>query len=750
MTELTETAKRILRKRYFLKDDAGNPKEDFPALCKRVVDHVYVNDQLGLDNAYQALLNLEFLPNSPCLVNAGTVSGGLSACFVVGNKDDSTHGLFFTIEEFAHVARKGGGCGTTFNHIRPRGAKVHSSTHTQACGVVEHMRMISEAMNSFTQGGFRGMANMGTLRVDHPEILDFIQCKTRKRALRTLIREDITGLYDSLMSNLSPQLEIVLDRFIANFNISVLIPDWFMTLVLHNKWDANIDLWFDKPSDVYGTATVREIWNAICKSAWESGDPGVMFIDTINRTSPYRFSNQEIEATNPCSEQALPPYGACNLGSIALQRFYDPDSGVDWERLRGVIQTGVRFLDNVVQTCDFPTQNFEVWAALNRPVGLGVMGFADLLLLNKIKYDSLEAVKFAEKLAGFIFATAQQASVDLAKQRGTPECARFEELGYRRNVTIVSIAPTGTISQIAGCQGSGIEPIFAPKTLRFDNTGSSVVDHELANEDYFQCAVDEERNGEREVSVDGHLNMLAVWNRHCDSGVSKTINMRNSATVDDVQDVYRNAFLAGVRSVSLYRNGCKKVQVLNTVEPDVFGGDGQPRDTVLPAVAFEAKAEGIDWFIFVGLQGGKPFEVFARTKFNQLNLEKPLEIVRVKSRHYQLRYKGGDVVLENVLSNEYPEVDYETRRVSMELRHGVPIEFILKQIAGSSLSVSSFAKCLGRIFHEFLSADDLEKLEQKPHGRCKECGSDNVEVRHEGRCFTLQCMSCGDTLSKCG
>ncbi len=1231
---LTEVAENICRKRYYRKDDDGNPTEDWEGAAHRIVDHVCKKeDDKFKKKIFNLIYNTQFLPNSPCIVNSGTNVGGLLACFVTKSPEDSWIGMMENLSNFGHIARRGGGCGVDFSLIRPEGDPVFGSTHAKACGPIEHMRVVSEAMSSITQAGFRGMANMGTLRVSHPDVMKFIVCKQRDRALKTLLKEDIFNHYDQLSENTHAHLDIVLDKFISNFNISVVATDEFMNKV---KADEDFDLVFgDK---VYATVKARDIFDAIVQNAWKNGDPGFLFYDRMN-DAPYQWSKQEITATNPCfhgdtlvavadgrnfvsikqlaeegkdvplyscdpetgainikwgrnprftrknvklvkvkfddggeiivtpdhkivlrnrehkkaqelqsgdsvmsmtkfnfvvgsckywgigrgqgkswksehrmvyeffndkiktssvihhkdfngenndinnleemdhgehsayhrqfnnpmthwypnateeerqryhdnmsaatsgdkngmygrqhskksknkigsktkercqdtdylksfsealklgwnedsklkqsknkkqdwkegkydvlksplvtktcehcgeeftrkdfiakrlrfcsqecgnqqdlsneeimdnaclftemnyhypsastwenfedgicsrelirtrfgnfcnlsdelidngvfanlpknckssakmvagaivrwtidngkepsqvemvnnicsqqtinrkggyvsltdlansmcseqcvnhkvvsveslditddvynitvddyhnlciwtsdstttktadsrrhnirkfrtivavncGEQQLPPYGSCNLGSIAVSKFYDEETKeIAWTKLRNAIHTSVQFLDDVIEINQFPTDEFAKWAKQNRPVGLGVMGWADLLLKMKIAYGSPKSIKLGKELAEFFEKEAHKKSVQLGKERGTPKYCRHDELGHRRNVTTISIAPTGSISLIAGCSSS-IEPIYSPIVFMYNNTGSYEMPHIEADKSYFRCALDKD-NPEREVTWKQHIDMQAAFQAHCDSGISKTINMPNDATIKDVEEAYMRAWKSGCKGVTIYRDGSKTTQVLNTSDKDSFKvgfakSFDRPKEVL--ASIHKVKAEGLEWHIIVGdFDRHVPYEIFAVN--GRVDLPEKGVVVKRKKRHYSLLDLERNVLIDNLAEEEkkiHPKISCETRRFSLELRHGIPPKYICQQIDKSNESLHSFSKAANRVLKKYLS--DEECLEIAEDIVCPSCADNGQTVAMVSEAGCLRCQIC--SYSKCG
>ena len=1237
---LSAVAEDICNKRYFQKDDDGNPIEDWNDLSWRVVNHVCKNEsQEFKDLMHDLILKTEFIPNSPCLVNAGTntKTKGLSACYIVKAPEDSWLSMTETIANFGHVARQGGGAGVSLSNIRPEGDPVFGSTHAKACGPVEHMRMISEVMSSITQSGFRSMAMLSTLRVDHPDILNFIKCKQKERALRTLLKEDFFGHYDQMVKSVDGNLKIILDKFIHNFNISVIVTDDFMEKV---KKDEEYDLVFN--GKVYQTLKARDVFNAIVDNAWRNGDPGFLFYDAMN-DGPYKYSKQEVIAANPCfhgdsmvavadgrnfvsikqlaeegkdvpvyccnpdngnivirwgrsprktrenvnlckvtfddggsvittpdhkillrngkyeevqnlkvgssimtmskfeyishrskyygiirgdgvstkaehkmiykfmnqgitikeeevihhkdfnglnnnienlekmsstahsvyhrkfnnpminwypnatleekqryhdnmsksvsgelngmwgkihsdeskrkigektkkrfknpefrkkhsnslkkimtpqrrkemsiaqkksweegkhdslkaemvtkkcefcgdmfirksykmkilrfcspkcsnhskisnddivsnaiefveqkgqypsvvswdvfenaivsrelirkrfgnfknlnnylvekgvfaevkpnsnmsqkmiagaivnwtikngkepnkkdirkicskksllknggykklidlanqlclehevnhkvisvdmlnekndvynitvdehhnlcifsshkekkdshikhkkrrravsrfrtvvykncGEQVGPNFLVCNLGSIDVSKFYNPQlKDLDWKKLKKTIHCAVQFLDNVIDANIFPTPDFEKWAKENRPIGLGIMGFADLLLKMKIAYGKPKSVELAEKLSLFFKEESHKKSVQLAKERGTPKCCKYEELDHRRGVTLLCIAPTGTISQLANCSHS-IEPIYSSLTIRYDNTGIKTSEHPDADKPYFRCAVDGDHK-EREVSIEEHIKIQAAFQKHIDAAVSKTINAPNSCTQEEIEKAFLLSHKLGCKGVTIYRDGSKSAQVLNVKSKNtIYTSNAPKRPKKVEADIFKTIAQGYEWHVIVGKVDGNPYELFAVN--GKVNLPETGYVVKQKKQHYSLLDENDNILIDNLAEQEKDidvNVDKETRRFSLELRHGISPKYIVQQIDRSNDVITSFCKAVTRIFKtKYISAEEAMLIAEDI--ACPECALQGkmTQLVPTGGCWT--CPEEGCFYSRCG
>lgn len=516
---VSKTATRILKQRYF-----GEGETTWEEVVNRVIDYVIPEaSEERKESTREMMLHGYFIPNSPCLVNAGKPGAGLAACFVV-DFPDNIEGIYKTKLDFALIARKGGGCGTSLTKIRPEGAKVAGSTHGYAGGGVKFADTISHDADALTQSGFRAMAIMFTESVYHPDILKFVTAKHEEGR-------------------------------IANANISVVVDDEFMNAV------ANDEKYWTEFNDVkYQEYRARDVFELIVEGMWRNGEPGMLFKTRID-DSPYKYSGQEIFGTNPCSEQPLPPNGVCNLGSIDLSKFYDKGcvKEINWFNLGYAVRWGVRFLDAVIDKTGFPTKEIEQWALENRAIGLGIMGYADLCLMKEIAYGSDEALELLHDILRFISIFAENESVKMGRELGVPKAC--ENLPVpRRNVTLTTIAPTGTISLIAGCS-SGIEPIFSEITIRNDKTGTYTFENNLADKLYFRCAVSS--NGATEVTWEEHIKTLSTAQTFIDSGVSKTVNFPSHTHRETIGKAVILAWKMQCKGLAVYRDGSRDDQVLS-------------------------------------------------------------------------------------------------------------------------------------------------------------------------------------------
>jgi ribonucleoside-diphosphate reductase alpha chain len=553
----------VLRRRYLLKDDDRNIIETPSELFRRVASHVArgeknfkssVTPEEAEERFYRMMRSLEFMPNSPTLMNSGTSLGQLSACFVIP-VEDSIGGIFTALRDMARIHQTGGGTGFSFSWLRPKGDLV-ASTKGEASGPVSFMEIFDKATGVIVQGGRRRGANMGILRCDHPDIVDFIEAKMEK------------------------------DR-LSNFNISVGVTDKFMEAVIR---DRLYDLVNPRTGKRTGSAKARSVFDLIASAAWHTGDPGLIFLDEINRRNPTPEVG-EIESTNPCGELPLLPYESCNLASINLGKMVKGNR-VDREKLEEQIAWGIRFLDDVIEVNQFPLPQIREITFANRKIGLGVMGFADMLISLGIPYNSAEAVDHAERLMRFIRRESLKASQSLATERGVfPNYKKsiYAKRGLRlRNATVNTVAPTGTISMITGCS-SGIEPLFAISFVRNVLSGTRLFEVNPYFEEtartrgfYSQELIAEiARSGSLrkikgvpgdvkqtfvtafDVTPQEHVQIQAAFQRSTDNSVSKTINLPADATVDDVRKIFLLAYQLKCKGITIYRYGSKKDQVLS-------------------------------------------------------------------------------------------------------------------------------------------------------------------------------------------
>ncbi len=729
---LSENALTVLERRYLRKDDEGRPLETPGQMFRRVARHVASaergygdggREQEMEETFHRIMTERTFLPNSPTLMNAGRRLGQLAACFVLP-VEDSMEGIFDSLKNAALIHKSGGGTGFSFSRLRPKNSRV-GTTGGIASGPVSFMKIFNTATEQVKQGGTRRGANMAVLRVDHPDILEFIDCKRQHRQLN-------------------------------NFNISVAVTGAFMSAV---REGGRYDLIDPRSGKAVRTLRAADVYAALTERAWENGDPGILFLDRINRDNPTPELGT-IESTNPCGEQPLLPMEACNLGSINLARFVVERTcgpAVDYDGLREIIRVAVRFLDNVIDVSRYPLPAIRDRVLGNRKIGLGVMGFADLLFRLRIPYHSGEALSLGEEIMAFFQAESREASRALARERGPfpnidKSIYRDREDARFRNATTVTIAPTGTLSIIAGCS-SGIEPLFALSFVRrvMDN------DELIEVNPWFEAAARERgfyspalmdavaRAGTLErvegipedvqtvfvtahdVTPEWHVRMQAAFQKYTDNAVSKTVNLPRDATVEDVRRVYELACELGCKGVTIYRDGSKENQVLR------FGQEGSP-DSGLPGVLERPETlEGFTTKMVTGLGNlyvtvtelnGKPFEVFATIgKSGRSTTAKTEAIGRLVS----LAFRSG--------------VDAQT--VVDQLK-GIGGEHPVFQKDGLVLSIpDAISRVLENRYLKEGTAPRRKKENSLLGETCPECGQ---TISFEEGCMT--CHFCG--FSKCG
>jgi len=558
--KLTVNALEVLRKRYLLKDVneqiIETPAEMFTRVARAVAasEKKYREEPKKSEKTfYDMMTRLEFVPNSPTLFNAGTPLGQLSACFVLP-VGDSLESIFTAVKNMALIEQTGGGVGFDFSRLRPKGDIV-KSTKGIASGPLSFMRVFDVSTEIIKAGGKRRGAMMAILRVDHPDILEFITSKQQP-------------------------------GFLSNFNISAAATDEFMQAV-----ETDSEYWLVNPRDKEKTSKLiaKDVWNLMAQSAWQSGDPGVVFIDEINRHNPTPEVGK-IESTNPCAEQPLLPYESCNLGSINLSRMVE-DGKIAWDKLKVAVRNAVQFLDDVIDANKYPLLETDKITRANRKIGLGVMGFADMLIKLRVPYDSEKALSVGEQLMKFIEEEAHKKSIELGEERGSfPNFDKSiwkDKYGSMRNATVTTIAPTGSISIIAGCS-SGIEPLFAISFIRNVLSGTrlfetnplfelvakergfysgglleeiartgSVQDNDRVPEDVRELFVTA-----LEIRPEWHVRLQAAFQKYTDNAVSKTVNLPSEATVEDVKSVYELAWKLKCKGVTVFRYGSKPEQVL--------------------------------------------------------------------------------------------------------------------------------------------------------------------------------------------
>lgn len=738
---LSENALKVLEKRYFAKDESGRPVEDAEGMFRRVAKAVAQADAPYADQAELALIeaefyammaNLEFLPNSPTLMNAGRPLGQLSACFVLP-VEDTMEGIFDSLKNAALIHKSGGGTGFSFSRLRPKGAAVNS-TGGVASGPVSFMKVFNAATEAVKQGGTRRGANMGILRVDHPDIMEFITAKKDNA--------DIT-----------------------NFNISVGITEAFMKAAAENR---EYELIEPHKKTVAGRLNAREVFDVIVDMAWGNGEPGIIFLDRLNEGNVTPGLG-EIESTNPCGEQPLLPYEACNLGSVNLSLMVkDGANGpeVDFARIGATVNKAVHFLDNVIDVNQYPLPEIDRMTRSTRKIGLGVMGWADLLCRLNIPYNSDQALALAEQVMGFIGDEARQASVKLAEVKGV--FPGFEQSVYCRqglrvrNATTTTIAPTGTLSIIADVS-SGIEPLFALSYIRNVMDNDELLE---TNPLFRQVAVDNGFYSDKlmrtiaaqgtirelaeipphiqtvfvtshDISPEWHVGMQAAFQKYTDNAVSKTVNLSHNATRADVREVFDLAYATGCKGVTIYRDGSRGAQVLNIGK--VNGKEAANADNTAPESGRAAFTPRPRPEITTGFT--EKVKIGCGTIFITVNCDE---------------HGICEVFTNTGRAGGCPSQSEATARlVSIALRSGMDATAIIDQLKGirchstirqKDLKVLSCPDAIGkvieRVFKLQKGGGDENRAIFIAENACPECGK---PVEHEGGCVI--CRHCG--FSKC-
>ena len=753
--QLSQNALTVLERRYLIKNGDGAVVETVDELFWRVATAIAASDKLydssssEKDTAkkfYDIMTNLEFLPNSPTLMNAGRPLGQLSACFVLP-VEDTMEGIFEAIKQAALIHKSGGGTGFSFSRLRPNGSAVNS-TGGVASGPISFMKVFNMATEAVKQGGTRRGANMGILRVDHPDIMEFIDCKSNNKEIN-------------------------------NFNISVGITEKFMQAVENN---TDYDLVEPHNKKVVGKKNAREVFDRIVDAAWRNGEPGIIFLDRLNRDNIVPKMG-EIESTNPCGEQPLLPYESCNLGSINLTKMVKKQAdgyAIDWDKLGSTVKTAVHFLDNVIDANKYPLEIIDFTTKQNRKIGLGIMGWADMLLLLGIAYNSDEAVALAGKVMEFITQTGREESQQLAKTRGAfPNFAQstLPQEKPQRNATITTIAPTGTLSLLAACS-SGVEPVFGYVYIRNIMDGTEMIEvnpilrsvleerglysNELMKKIAAEGSVthiteipEDIRRvfvSAHEVSPEYHIRMQAAFQKYTDNAVSKTVNFSNHATRKEVAQVYSLAFRLDCKGVTIYRDGSRSEQVLNigkvkkdgeeqgapVQQEEVPSITPRPRPDTTTGITERVKIGCGNLYITVNYDDKGICEIFTNTG------------------------KAGGCPSQS---------EATARLASIALRAGIDVHSIIDQLKGircpstirqSGMKCTScpdaIAKAIERVYkqqvalgHWAESEQPAAKPIQKPMetvvaGQMKYCPECGAKLEHEGGCVI--CRNCG--YSKCG
>jgi ribonucleoside-diphosphate reductase alpha chain len=735
--KLSDNALRVLERRYLTKDGEGKVIETPQELFRRVAKHIASAELSYNPNAdvspyeeafYQLMENLEFLPNSPTLMNAGRELGQLSACFVLPIKD-SMESIFDAVKYTALIHKSGGGTGFSFSRLRPERDRV-GSTGGIASGPVSFMRVFDTTTDVIKQGGMRRGANMAILNVEHPDILKFIEAKENSEAL-------------------------------TNFNLSVAVTDEFMKAVGKG---TDYNLVNPRTGDVVDKLNAREVFDKIVDMAWRTGDPGVVFIDEINRHNPTPELGK-IESTNPCGEQPLLPFESCNLGSINLSKMVADKNGqpyIDYDKLSQAVKLAVHFLDNVIEVNQFPLPEIAEMTKTTRKIGLGVMGFADMLIQLGIPYDSEQGLAVAEEIAHFISAEADKTSIELAQERGVfpafqgsiydmPDGPRF------RNASRTTIAPTGSLSIIANCS-SGIEPLFALSYVRHILEGEEFIEvnpyfEEAAKKGgvYSPELMKQLAEGKRlkdieevpeeikklfvtahDISPEWHVKMQAVFQKFTDSAVSKTVNFPHEATPGDVAKVYMLAYQEGLKGITIYRDRSRESQVL-TVGEEVKRAEGKLAPRKRPKVT-----TGVTERVNTGCG-----YIYVTVNFDNRGI----------SEVFSTLGKAGGCAAA--------QLEAISRLTSVALRSGIDVDSIVKHLRGircpsiaweQGHAILSCADAIASVLEKYIkegTASNSETPSKNPEmvkswaGQCPDCGGPLI---YQEGCNI--CLACGFT--KCG
>jgi len=731
--ELSQNALTVLEKRYLKKDSQGKvietPEEMFQRIAKHIASAELIYDPEAdiadwEEKFYKLITSLEFLPNSPTLMNAGRELGQLSACFVIP-VDDSMESIFDAVKYTALIHKSGGGTGFSFSRLRPTKDRV-GSTGGVASGPVSFMRAFDTATDVIKQGGMRRGANMAILNVDHPDILEFIIAKEDPKAL-------------------------------TNFNLSVAVTNEFMEAVEENR---EYNLVNPRTKEAMDKLNAREVFRRITEMAWRTGDPGIVFIDNINRNNPTPQLGK-IESTNPCGEQPLLPFESCNLASINLSKMVkneDEQPEIDYSKLSETVRLGVRFLDDVIDVNKFPLPQIEKMTKATRKIGLGIMGFADMLIKLRIPYNSDKALEVAEDIMRFISEEATKESVRLGEERGLFPAFKGSiydtDNGLKpRNASRTTIAPTGTMSIIAGCS-SGIEPLFALSYIRHILDGEQLIEvnpyfEKAAKKESFYSPELMEQLAEgkklkdvenipdwiknvfvtsHDITPEWHVRMQAAFQKFTDSAVSKTVNLPHEATLEDVAEIYMLAYRLGLKGITIYRDRSRDSQVLNIAHIEEL------REAKLTPRRRPKVTRGITERVTTGCG-----YIYVTVNFDDKGI---CEVFT------SLGKAGGCASAQ---------LEATSRLISLALRAGIDIASVTKHLRGircpsvaweEGRAVISCADAIASVLEKYIKDKDKGTpkdlgVAKNWAGQCPECG--NILIYQEG-CHI--CPSCGYT--KCG
>ncbi len=718
----------LLEQRYYQIDETT-----WPQVCQRVADLGETPEDKAAFFNY--LLNCDFLPNSPTLFNAGTGKGNLSACYVLPMKD-SLNQIFDTAKNTALIHKFGGGTGFDFSRLRPENAAV-GGTNQVASGPLSFMRVIDANTQEIKQGGKRRGANMAELRIDHPDIVKFIKMKIADDGTLTNFNISVS-VTDRFMERLQKFPDDICEFYWGEWDDNGMLVPYSFVINKETDEPASADLgmgdWTLENEAYYSN---KEIWDLIAQSAWECADPGIIFIDRINNQMPANYlahheylcetgDDLTIRATNPCGEQPLPDYGSCNLVALNLGNFVSKGK-MDWNRLQEAVKYAYRLGEAVIDKNVYPIPEIEKHSRAYRNIGIGVMGYADACILMGMRYGEEDALAFGEEVMKFIYKWSFVESVEYAEKKGAfkgweygdykplidgrqlpPETRKKYKVTGLRNICLTTIAPTGSIGYIADCS-TGIEPYFAARVFRIDqsNPEGTWITTPLAAQ-YPEVFV-----SAPELSIDAHIGVQAAFQKWVDSGISKTINMNNDVTVEDVKRAYMLAWENNCKGVTIYRDGSKSIQVLNTSENKTKPKD---LDDISEAVRFRLPAEGLeDEYIYITVSHyeNTPIEMFVNYPY--LN--------RPTIEHTQRR----------------EQLDSISRLISVGLRYHIPLDKLIEQLEKSKGSMRGTVAQISNVLKEFASRSDDPYTES-----CVECEGGNMVF--QGGCAT--CDKCGH--SECG
>ena len=721
MIQLDKHTQDVLQARYLVGEE--KTVEDVFERVARVVSEAerqYCQGDASVESWRQHFANMmkqqKFVPNSPLLWSAG-VTNNPFACFVLPI-EDSRESIFDTLTKAVIIESHGGGVGFNWSNLRAKGSLIKGNGG-RSSGLISFMTVYDVAMGEVVKQGKRGGAMIGILEcivdknkgVAHPDIEEFILSKRNNKALQ-------------------------------HFNISVMVDDLFMKAV---EEDGDIVLSHPKSDGTPNQNKVvkaREIWNKLCSNAWEFAEPGLLFIDNMNKGN---LRPELLRVTNPCGEVMLPiaetPYGSgggcCNLGSINLAKFVDVETHVfDEKDFRNIVALGVRFLDDVIDIANYSLKSVEYITKEERRLGLGIMGFADACIMMNIRYGSQECLDFIDKVGKIFDEEATITSGKLAHVKGTTafvkECCEKNGVPVRRNIACTTIAPTGTISMFAQCS-AGCEPVFEFEHERNDTIGKSVIFHPLyqkyKDSDKFDKKIWVSSN---EVSLIEHVMVQATWQKYIHNNISKTMNAPKTTTLEEVKNAFMLAWKNGVKGITFYRDGSIANQVLSKVTDDKDEDNVVKRPKSLPCEIHKSKVKGSDWCVVLGIYDEKPYEVFAfPEEYMKFKPELVGKITKVTRGNYELESNGDRLIMtKDVMTHEQAEI---TRLVSMSLRHNVPLHFIVDQLEKSQGQMNCMSRAIARVLKRFV------KDGTRVTGMiCPTCGSEKI-ARYEG-CVT--CRNC--------